>query len=195
MFINFWYAYAPYETPWGAGAEVAFPRQASGLWRFFSNAAQQTHAGTEYHGPAQFVTRIRIDARMWAWQYVFETPVDERHTRSYLVNARNFFVSRLFDGLNARRNARIVGEDRAIVEQLEPVLPADDPAGDLSVKADAIQMHYRRSLQDWQASGWRIDLARLRAASNGSRLHLVPSPPRRETRNWVFDTMPTMAPP
>jgi nitrite reductase/ring-hydroxylating ferredoxin subunit len=62
------------ETPWGAGAEVAFPRQAKGLWRFFSDASQETRAGSEFHGPAQFVTRIRIDARMWAWQYVFETP-------------------------------------------------------------------------------------------------------------------------
>ena len=187
--------YALHETAWGAGAEVAFPRQARGLWRFFSDAAQRTHAGSEYHGPAQFVTRIRIDARMWAWQYVFETPVDELHTRTYLVNARNFFTSRLFDGVNARRNARIVGEDRAIVEQLEPALPSDDAAGDLSVKADAIQLHYRRSLRAWQARGWRIDVERLRAATPGSRLFLVPSPARRESRNWVFDTVPTMAGP
>ncbi len=182
--------YVVRDTEWGAGAEVAFPRQAKGLWRFFSNATDTTRAGSEFHGPAQFVTRIRIDARMWAWQYVFESPVDELNTRSFLVNARNFFTNRLFDGINERRNARIVGEDQAIVEQLEPPLPADGPTGDFSVKADMIQMTYRQRLLQWQQRGWRIDLSRLGARETASRLFLIPSPARRVSRSWVFDTLP-----
>lgn len=187
--------YVLQETPWGAGAEVAFPRQAKGLWRFFSNATQETRAGSEFHGPAQFVTRIRIDARMWAWQYVFETPIDELNTRTYLVNARNFFTSALLDGVNERRNARIVREDQAIVEQLEPPLPAEGSTGDFSVKADLLQMHYRQCLQRWQAHGWRIDLPLMAQSRPGTTLFLIPSPPRRESRNWVFDTVPLRAAP
>jgi phenylpropionate dioxygenase-like ring-hydroxylating dioxygenase large terminal subunit len=186
--------YDIHESAWGASAEVAFPRQAKGLWRFFSDADKTTVAGTAFHGPAQFVTRIRIDDRMWAWQYVYETPIDEFRTRTFLVNARNFFLSPLFDSLNDRRNRAIVLEDQAIVEALEPALAMEGATADLSVKADAIQLAYRRRLADWEARGWRIDGERLRAAAPGRALHVIPSPARRDTRNWVFDTVPLRAP-
>ena len=182
--------YAVQEEDWGATAEVAFPRQARGLWRFFSSHAQQTIAGTTFHGPAQFVTRIRIDAKMWAWQYVFETPIDEFQTRSYLVNARNFFISPLFDRLNDRRNAVIVREDQAIVERLEPALAMEGVTSDLSVKADAIQISYRRRLEQWAARGWRIDCDSLHRERPGTASRVIPSPGRRASRSWVFDTVP-----
>lgn len=175
---------------WGASAEISFPRQAKGLWRFFSDAQQTTVAGTSFHGPAAFVTRIRIDAKMWAWQYVFETPLDEYRTRSFLVNARNFFTSPWFDRLNDRRNEKIVTEDQRIVENLEPSLPLRGTAADFSVRADAIQGAYRRCLAEWQARGWRIDTERIHRERPGARLYTLPSPARRETRGWVFATVP-----
>lgn len=179
--------------PWGASAEVRFPRQARGLWRFFSDAQQTTIAGTSFHGPAAFVTRIRIDATMWAWQYVFETPIDEYRTRSFLVNARNFFISPWFDRLNDRRNEKIVLEDQRIVEKLEPSLPMRGASADFSVSADAIQIAYRHCLADWESRGWRIDTERMHRDRPGARLQVLPSPARRLSRNWVFETVPLVA--
>jgi phenylpropionate dioxygenase-like ring-hydroxylating dioxygenase large terminal subunit len=178
------------EHDWGATAAASFPRQARGLWRYFSDPEATTRASNTFHGPAQFVTRIRIDERMWTWQYVFETPIDEYRTRSFLLNARNFFTSALFDRISDRRNAAIVREDQAILERLEPALPAEAATADLSVRTDAIQFAYRRRLQQWQQRGWRIDAEALHRERPGARLQVLPSPARRESGNWVFDTVP-----
>jgi phenylpropionate dioxygenase-like ring-hydroxylating dioxygenase large terminal subunit len=178
------------EHAWGAGADLTFERPSKGLLRHLRNETAKPRAGTHYHGPASFITRIHIDARMASYQYVFETPVDAGSTRSYLVNARNFFTSSFFDGISDRRNASVVLEDRAIVEAIEPPLPAEGSVGDLSVKADAIQLHYRRNLQRWQEQGWRLDTVRDAAESDGRRLTMIPSPARREAQSWVFDVAP-----
>jgi phenylpropionate dioxygenase-like ring-hydroxylating dioxygenase large terminal subunit len=167
--------YGIVEHDWGATAEVSFPRQARGLWRHFSNPDATTRASNTFHGPAQFVTRIRID---------------EYRTRSFLLNARNFFTSRLFDRISDRRKTAIVREDQAILERLEPALALEGTTAGLSVRTDAIQLAYRRRLDEWQAGGWRIDAAALHRERPGERLHMLPSPGRRETRNWVFDSVP-----
>jgi hypothetical protein len=135
---------------------------------------------------------------MWAWQYVFETPMDELHTRTYLVNARNFFTSALLDGVNERRNARIVGEDQRDRRAARAGAAGDDglygrPVGE---GRPAMQVHYR---QQSAAPGRRAAGASTWPGCAPPRpvrrLFLVPSPPRRESRNWVFDTVPLRAAP
>ena len=56
-----------------------------------------------------------------------------------------------------------------------------------------IQLAYRRRLQRWQERGSRIDQERIERENRGSRLFLIPSPARRESRNWVFETVPLRA--
>ncbi len=72
--------------------EVRFRNQAGGFWKYFRDQSRETVAGTTFHGPSQFVTRIHIDKRMSVYQYAFDTPVDLFTTRSFLVSARNFFT-------------------------------------------------------------------------------------------------------
>ena len=185
--------YALTEHAWGAGAELSFGRPPSGLFRHFRDENVRPRAGSDYHGPASFITRIRLDARMSSYQYVYETPVDAKLTRTFLVNARNFFVSPIFDRISDRRNAKVVLEDIAVVEALEPPLPADSGSADFSVKTDAIQVHYRKSLQRWQTQGWRIDVDRETREDDGRTVHMIPSPGRVESPNRVFGVAPRCA--
>jgi phenylpropionate dioxygenase-like ring-hydroxylating dioxygenase large terminal subunit len=182
--------YQVQETAWGAGMEVRFRNQAGGFWKHFRDSSRETVAGTFFHGPSQFITRIHIDQRMAAYQYAFDTPIDQFRTRAFLVSARNFFTSPLFDRVADRRNRAIVEEDRRIIEHLEPPVGMEDATSDFSVQTDAIQLTYRERMREWAARGWRIDLERLGALENGSRLYVIPSPGRRESRGWQFDTVP-----
>jgi phenylpropionate dioxygenase-like ring-hydroxylating dioxygenase large terminal subunit len=181
------------EHAWGAGMEVRFSRQAGGLFKYLRKGENVTVAGTTFHGPSQFATRIRITDRMSSFQYAFDTPVDEFETRSFIVSARNFFTAPLLDAMADRRSWVILNEDRAVIEKIEPVAPPRGTTSDFSVKADAIQLVYRRFLQDWEARGWRIDSEAIHRAHPASRLHVIPSPGRRESRNWVFEAVPLVA--
>jgi phenylpropionate dioxygenase-like ring-hydroxylating dioxygenase large terminal subunit len=176
--------------PWGAGMEVRFRTQAGGLFKYLRKGESETVAGTTFHGPSQFVTRIRITDRMSSFQYAFDTPVDDFETRSFLVNARNFFTAPILDRMVDKRSWVIINEDKAVIEKIEPVAPPRGTTADFSVKSDAIQLVYRRYLQDWELRGWRIDSEALYREHPASRLHVIPSPGRRDSRNWVFDTVP-----
>ena len=48
---------------------------------------------------------------------------------------------------------------------------------------------YREHLKEWEARGWRIDMKALRA-KQGDVAFAVPCPGRRESGNWVLDTVP-----
>ena len=178
------------EHAWGAGAHVTFTRP-KGLWRFAGDGTKSsTFAGSTFHGPAQLLTRIHIGLRMKTYQYMFEAPIDEFNVRTFLVNARNFFTSPLMDGFANKRNMTIAEEDRLIAENIEPVIGREGSTADLSVKADKIQIVYRRKLKEWQAMGWRIDMEAIHGAYPGKDLYVIPSPQRRESGNWVFPTVP-----
>lgn len=178
------------EHQWGAGADVAFSQAAKGFWRYFRDRKSEIVAGTTFNGPNQFLTRIQFDAKMKSYQYAFQAPIDEYNVRTFLVNARNFFTLRIFDGLADRRNHMIVEEDRVIAEEIEPVIGQLGATDDLSVKADKIQHHYRDRLRQWEALGWRIDTEALAAAYPGKQVYVLPSPQRRTSKSWVFPTVP-----
>jgi hypothetical protein len=110
------------------------------------------------------------------------------------VSARNFFTAPMFDFVSERQNRVIVEEDRRVIENLEPPVPFENSTADFSVKADAIQLCYRRKLKEWEARGWRIDTGRLAAVAPGTGLHVIPSAGRRELRGWQFPTVPLVAP-
>jgi phenylpropionate dioxygenase-like ring-hydroxylating dioxygenase large terminal subunit len=182
------------EDTWGAGMEVRFATQAGGLFRYLRKGTNETVAGTTFHGPSQFCTRIRMTDRMSSYQYAFDTPVDEFETRAFLVNARNFFTASVLDGMVDQRSRVIVEEDRRVIEKIEPVAPPRGTTADFSVKADAIQLVYRRYLQTWEARGWRIDTDAVHRESPATRLRMIPSPGRRTSRGWTFDTVPLLKP-
>jgi phenylpropionate dioxygenase-like ring-hydroxylating dioxygenase large terminal subunit len=178
------------ESEWGAGMDVRFRSQAGGFWKYFRDASRETVAGTTFHGPSQFVTRIHIDGKMAVYQYSFDTPVDEGTTRACLVSARNFFTNPLFDGISERQNRAIIEEDRRILELLEPRAAMEEATDDFSVSTDAIQLVYRRRMKEWANRGWRIDGDRAAALQAKGQLLVVPSPARREARAWQFESVP-----
>jgi len=183
------------EHAWGAGAHVTFTSP-KGLWRFAGDGAKTTtRAGTTFYGPAQFLTRIHIGPKMKTYQYAYEAPIDEYNVRTFLVNARNFFTNPLFDRMANKRNMTIAEEDRIIAENIEPVIGRDGPTDDLSVKADRIQMVYRDKIKEWEARGWRIDTETINAGYPGKDLYVIPSPQRRQSGNWVFETVPMIKAP
>jgi len=178
------------EHAWGAGADVSFSRP-KGMWRFAGDGTKTTTtAGTTFFGPAQFLTRIHIGPKMKTYQYAFESPIDEYNVRTFLVNARNFFTNPLFDGMANKRNMTIAEEDRVIAEAIEPIIGRETSTADLSVKADKIQIVYRRKLMEWQAKGWRIDMEAINGGYPGKDVYVIPSPRRAESGNWVFNTVP-----
>jgi phenylpropionate dioxygenase-like ring-hydroxylating dioxygenase large terminal subunit len=186
--------YEVHEAEWGAGMEVRFATQAGGLFRYLRKGTNETVAGTTFHGPSQFVTRIRMTDKMSSYQYAFDTPVDEFETRAFLVNARNFFTAPFLDGLVDKRSQVIIEEDRVVLEKLEPVAPPQGRTADFSVRSDAIQLTYRRYLEAWRNRGWQIDTEAIERTPRASRLHSIPSPGRRLTRGWTFDTVPLLPP-
>ena len=57
--------------------------------------------------------------------------------------------------------------------------------------ADKVILQYRDKLDEFEARGWRIDMAALRdAQQKGDVVFAIPCPARRETNAWVLDEVP-----
>ena len=80
-------------------------------------------------------------------------------------------------------------EDRQVIENMRPHFSPRDTQSELLLPEDQIMVSYRRYLDTWEARGWRIDTDALLAKAH-TRVSTVPSPGRREHRNWVLDTVP-----
>ncbi|ARN73266.1 aromatic ring-hydroxylating oxygenase subunit alpha [Oceanicoccus sagamiensis] len=175
---------------WGAGSSISFKRQAKGLMKYFRDSGGESEAGTTFWGPHQFVTRIKIDEKMKAYQYAYALPVDEYTLRVFLVSCRSFFLHPWLDRLADYRNGLIAAEDREITEAIEPIIGREGASADLSVKCDAIQLSYRKMLAQWEQNGWRIDTEKMASMYRGKDALMIPGPGRRESKTWVFDTVP-----
>lgn len=103
---------------------------------------QPVVAGLEWRRPNGMVLHLTFGTRR-VRQHVFCVPVDEAHTRMFIVSLRDFGrynpLLRIFD----RFNARILGEDRAVVESIRPLeVPAAQD--EKSVASDAPTLYFRR---------------------------------------------------
>jgi phenylpropionate dioxygenase-like ring-hydroxylating dioxygenase large terminal subunit len=178
-------------TPWGGGTMLEFePPPPRGLWRLLRKPGTKVVSGSGFHGPSHVWTYVHITAKAFSHQYIYHTPVDELTDRVFFVNARNFMTHRVFKSGADRRALAIIGQDRRVIERLEPQSTPDAATDQLSVRADALTMHYRERLREWTARGWRIDsdaIARVRART---RVLTIPCPARREQKAWVLDTVP-----
>jgi hypothetical protein len=59
--------------------------------------------------------------------------------------------------------------------------------------SDRCVLRYREWLKGWENNGWRIDMNELKA-KQGDVAFAIPSPERRQSGNWVLDTVPLLAP-
>ena len=150
-------------------------------------------AGSWHQGPNQLVTWIDLTATNSFHQYLFEAPVDEAHTKVFLVSLRNWLLEDQHEARMAEATRRVVGEDMAIVENLNPTRTPDSNTKEVLVPGDTAIAHYREWLRKWDAKGWRIDHRALNARL-GDYAVAIPCPARRTSDNWVLETVPLLAP-
>ena len=88
---------------------------------------------------------------------------------------------------------RIVHEDMAILENLNPVRTPDTNNKEILLPSDHGAGPLSGALQGVGSRGWRIDMKALRARQ-GDVAFAIPCPARRESGNWVLDAVPLMPP-
>lgn len=148
-------------------------------------------AGSWHQGPNQLVTWIDLTATASFHQYLFEAPVDENRTRIFFVNMRNWLLEDKHDQRIEEVTLKVVGEDIGILERLNPVRTPDTTTKEILLPSDYGVVRYREWLKKWDALGWRIDVKALRA-KQGDVAMAIPCPGRRESGNWVLDTIPLL---
>jgi hypothetical protein len=120
-------------------------------------------------------------------------PVDERTTRTFFVQLRDFFTWPFADGFSRGFTAQIVGEDRPTVSSQNPRPVPLDPAAELSTGADRLAVAYRRALRRYVDAGWALDLRELgRVHAEEQRVRVLPCPARRTLGDgaWVIGEVP-----
>ena len=179
------------DIPWGSKFYLAFPakKEVNTELNPQKTGKRIGAAGSWFQGPNQLVTWIDISAENSFHQYLFEAPVDEGHTRIFFVNMRSWLLEDEHDERIEKPTLDIVNEDRVILERLQPVRTPPTNTKEILVPGDTVVLRYREWLAEWDANGWRIDFDRLQAEKGGVAF-TIPSPGRRESANWVLDTVP-----
>ena len=180
-----------YDNQWGTGFEAYFgdPILENTVLAKDRNVTGELKAGSWFHGPNVLVTSIFVNAASNMVQYFFEAPIDESHTRIYFINMRNFVLEPEMDDKVMEVNLRITSEDIGILENLNPVRTPDTMTRELMTSQDEIVVRYRDWLRKWEKQGWRID-QRAMKQDEGDVAYTIPSPARRESGNWVLQTVP-----
>lgn len=194
------------DNEWGHGFLHTFdaPPLRNRIMRHIRRRGGQMEAGSGTYGPNQMWTYIRFTARAALHQYMFEAPIDEGHTRVFLLTERNiaFFRSGPLVIINGwldrkvnERNLVIAGQDITVVKHVRPVLPPPSTARELLMPADRVIAQYREKLREFERRGWRIDADALRRArTRGDVIYAIPSPARRESKSWVLEPVPLIGP-
>lgn len=125
--------------------------------------------------------------------YTFITPRDESSVRRFLVHARNVQLDPAVDDQLRPVNDVAEREDRTVIERLSPAQSPQDTTREFMVEDDAIMVHYRERLQEWEARGWRIDSDEVRRQRRRVAF-AIPSPGRRAGGSWVLDPIPLVRP-
>ena len=105
-------------------------------------------------------------------------PVDEETTLTFYLQLRTFFLSPLADPIARALSLQILHEDRATVEAQGASPVPLTVTEDLSTRADALSLAYRRRLA--RLAGNAIDTAALARWTQKGRHCAIPSPARRE---------------
>jgi phenylpropionate dioxygenase-like ring-hydroxylating dioxygenase large terminal subunit len=179
------------DIPWGSKFYLDYPakKEVDTELNAVKSGKRIGAAGSWFQGPNQLVTWIDISAENAFHQYLFEAPVDDSHTRIFFLNLRSWLLEDEHDMRIEKPTLEIVHEDIKILERLEPVRTPPTNNREIMVPGDTVIMRYREWLSEWDAKGWRIDFDRLQAEKGGVAF-AIPSPGRRESGNWVLDTIP-----
>jgi len=149
-------------------------------------------AGGGTHGPNTVITHINPTDEMGFRQYFFEQPVSETKTRIFFLNMRNFMLDPKHDGPIHARNKDIAKQDIDIMLEMYPTMTPISNTKEVLMPADKAVVAYREWLQKYDDAGWRIDLDAFHARNGKDTAFAIPSPARRESKNWVLEPIPVM---
>ena len=190
---------------WGFGFMSTFdaPPLKNWIMRRFRPTGGKMEAGSGTYGPNHMWTYINFSAKSSMHQYMFEAPIDETHTRVFLLNERNlgFFKKGIGTRLNNfidkkvnERNMFIASQDIRVMNEVRPRLTPPTRTKELMMPADKVILQYRDKLDEFENRGWRIDMEALKAArARGDVEFAIPCPARRDTNAWVLDPTPRVA--
>jgi len=147
-------------------------------------------AGGGTYGPNVVVTHINPQPDKGFRQYFFEQPVDENHTRIFFLNMRNFMTDPKHDGPIHARNKEIAKQDIDILNVLYPAQTPISNTKEVLMPADKAVVAYRDWLHKFDEAGWRIDLKEFNRRNGKDTAFAIPSPARREAKNWVIEAVP-----
>jgi phenylpropionate dioxygenase-like ring-hydroxylating dioxygenase large terminal subunit len=179
------------DIPWGSKFYMYYPMKKDHNTELtdVKSGERLGGAGSWFQGPNQLVTWIDISAENAFHQYIFEAPINEGRTRIFFLNMRNWLLEDDYDMRIEKPTLDIVQEDVTVLESLQPVRTPPNNTKEILVPGDTVVLKYREWLAEWDANGWRIDFERLQAERGGIAF-AIPSPGRRESGNWVLDTIP-----
>lgn len=144
---------------------------------------------TGHIGVSSYFSFVQISAEQRLCLYFYATPIDQLHTRLFLVTTRNFMPGDNHDQEMMQGNEHVVMQDVAVIGGIRPCTTPANNVTELLIAEDRGVAAYRERVKEWTAKGWRIDSAAL-AAEAGLSVHAVPSPARRESGNWVINPVP-----
>jgi phenylpropionate dioxygenase-like ring-hydroxylating dioxygenase large terminal subunit len=176
---------------WGYGFMASFdaPPLKNPIMRRVRPKGGKMEAGSGTCGPNHMWTYINFSEKYSMHQYMFEAPIDESHTKVYLVSMRNWLMQDMHDARMAEVTMRVVNEDMAVVQNLNPIRTPDSNTKEVLVPGDTAIAAYREWLKKWDAKGWKIDVKALNARL-GDFAVTIPCPARRTSDNWVMETVP-----
>ncbi len=117
-------------------------------------------------------------------------PVDDTHTRLYSLQLRTFKQEPRYDEQMLKTIHFGLGEDLAVVEQLEPVIAPPSTSTELFLETDTMEATFRRKAYEIGSRLGMIDVRKLEQERK-YQVMVVPSPARRESPgNWLHKPVP-----
>jgi phenylpropionate dioxygenase-like ring-hydroxylating dioxygenase large terminal subunit len=144
------------------------------------------------YGPNTMPTYINITENQTFRQYFFEQPVDDKNTRIFFLNMRNFMLEPEKDGPIHARNKVIAGQDIQILVDMNPPRTPISNTKEVLMPADGPIAAYRDWLARFDEKGWRIDWEEFTKRVGKDTAFAIPSPARRESGNWVLEPVPLL---
>lgn len=181
------------ESEWGCGFMYPATESTQAENREIGAGTGGTLAGSSTHGPNTLITRIHFSEEKKFHQYFFEAPLHGGRTRIFFVNMRSFMMDPDMDQKLIDINMRIAHEDIHVIEALDPVRTPKSTAKELLTPVDKPIYAYREFLERFDKKGWRIDWKKFQD-DKGDIAFAIPSPARRNEKNWILDPVPLMDP-
>jgi len=181
------------KTVWGAGAMVVFysPELPDPAMKHMQPEGRN-ESGSGYHGAASTWTRVNFSSTNHMHIYLYAVPRDELDLEIFMVMQRNCMLEDKFDENFLKRMAIAIEEDRVVIEQLDPGIPAKGVTGEFIVPADDLIVSYRHHLQEWARRGWQLDYESMRQ-NRGRVAYSISSPERRrDPSGWAVSAAPVV---